>query len=139
MLANPELSEDTKEIDIASVTTQYVENRDELAKVRERHKQEVAPYLEVQERLNATLLDYLNKINAENVKSSAGTVYRTKKASASVSDMESFWSYVIATCDWDLVDRKANVSAVAEHIEKNGVAPPGVNYSQVNVVGVRRA
>ena len=38
-----------------------------------------------------------------------------------------------------LLDYKANVTAVKEHIEKhNGQAPPGVNYSEFRDVGVRR-
>jgi hypothetical protein len=44
---------------------------------------------------------------------------------------------VIGTEQWDLLDKKANVTAVTDYLNENGVLPPGVKYSTRFDVGVR--
>jgi hypothetical protein len=90
------------------------------------------------DKLNAVLLEHLNTINGESVRTEMGTVYRTEKKSAPLADPDAFMRYVIGNEQWDLLDRKANVTAVADFIEENNEAPPGVNFSTTYVVGVRR-
>jgi hypothetical protein len=47
--------------------------------------------------------------------------------------------YVIQHNAWDLIDRKANVTAVEGFINQHNSPPPGVNFASVFVAGVRRA
>jgi hypothetical protein len=90
------------------------------------------------DKLNAVLLEHLNVINGESVRTDTGTVYRTEKKSAGLADPDAFMRYVIGNEAWDLLDRKANVTAVSDFIEENNSPPPGVNFSTTYVVGVRR-
>jgi hypothetical protein len=99
----------------------------------------MAPFNETLEQLNGLLLQHLNDLNTNSASTDNGTVYRTEKKAASLADADAFMKHVIATGDFDLLDRKANVSAVAEYIETNNVPPPGVNFSSTYVVGVRRS
>jgi hypothetical protein len=46
--------------------------------------------------------------------------------------------FVIETQDWDLLDRKANVTAVQDYMQKTGELPPGVKLNRDMVAGVRR-
>jgi hypothetical protein len=46
--------------------------------------------------------------------------------------------YVIDNNLFDLLDRKANVTAVKDHVKEKGALPPGVNLSAIETVGVRR-
>jgi hypothetical protein len=96
------------------------------------------PYKEMLDKLNSVLLDHLNTINGESVRTDTGTVYRTEKKAASLADPDAFMRYVIGSEAWDLLDRKANVTAVSDFIEENNAPPPGVNFSTTYVVGVRR-
>jgi hypothetical protein len=126
-------------LDISKRVDQYVRLRDKITEMKERHKAELAPYNEALEKLNALLLSHLNEIEGESVRTEAGTVYRTEKKSASLADADAFMRFVIGTGSWDLLDRKANVTAVADFIEENdGHTPPGVNFSSTLIVGVRR-
>jgi hypothetical protein len=84
------------------------------------------------------LLNHLNAIGGNSLNTDAGTVYRTEKKSASLSDSTAFMDYVIANSAFDLLDRKANVTAVTEFVKENNTPPPGVNFSSAYVVGVRR-
>lgn len=125
--------------DIAKRVEQFVKLRDKIKEIKERHKTELQPFNATLEQLNALLLAHLNQVNGNSVATDAGTVYRTEKKSASLADAEAFMNYVIATQAWDLVDRKANVTAVEDFINSNHTPPPGVNYSSTHVVGVRRS
>jgi hypothetical protein len=46
--------------------------------------------------------------------------------------------YVIANQKFELLDRRANVTAVKEFVKENKEQPPGCNLSAVETVGVRR-
>ena len=118
---------------------QYVRLRDEIKRLDDEHKERMKSHREVLEKLNNVLLGHLNDINGDSVRTDTGTVYRIAKKSASLADPDAFMRFVIGEQAWDLLDRKANVTAVADFIEENESPPPGVNFSTTFVVGVRRA
>ncbi|KRQ07508.1 hypothetical protein [Bradyrhizobium manausense] len=78
-------------------------------------------------------------MNGNSVATDAGTVYRSEKKSASLADAQAFMDYVIQNNAWDLIDRKANVTAVEDFINQHNAPPPGVNWSSTFVAGVRRS
>lgn len=117
---------------------QYVKLRDLIKQKDDEHKEQMAPYRDLLDKLNSTLLDYLNKAGADSAATKVGTVYRTVKESASLEDADSFMRHVIGTESWELLERKANLAAVREFVTENGALPPGVKMSSIQVVGVRR-
>ncbi len=125
--------------DIAKRVEQYVKLRDLIKKKEEDHKKALAEAKETLEKLNSLLLAHLNGIGGDSVSTESGTVYRTEKKSASLADAEAFMDFVIANQAFDLIDRKANTTAVEEFIKENDTPPPGVNFSSRFVVGVRRS
>lgn len=125
--------------DVAKRIEQYVKLRDLIKSKDDAHKKSMAPFRETLEQLNSVLLAHLNSINGDSVSTESGTVYRTEKKSASIADAQAFMDYVIANGAWDLLDRKANTTAVEEFIKSQAVPPPGVNFSSTFVAGVRRA
>ena len=125
-------------VDISKRVAQYVALRD-LIKVKEtEQKKELEKAKKCLEDLNAILLNHLNEIGGNSLSTDAGTVYKTEKKSAPLADPAAFMSYVVDNAAFDLLDRKANVTAVSEFIKQNGAPPPGVNFSTAYVVGVRR-
>jgi hypothetical protein len=126
-------------VDINKRVQQYVKLRDEIKRMDDEHKEKLKPYKDTLEKLNAVLLQHLININGDSVRTEGGTVYRTAKKSASLADPEAFMRFVSANEAWDLLDRKANVTAVADFIEENNETPPGVNFTTTYVVGVRRS
>lgn len=118
---------------------QYVKLRDKIKEIETRHKEELSPYKETLEKLNAVILAHLTQVGGESIRTSAGTAYRTEKKSASLADPQAFMEYVVDNAAWDLLDRKANVKAVADYIDENNAPPPGVNFTSTFVVGVRRS
>lgn len=136
---------DPKDIDLSKYTfdklvKSFVTLRDHVKTIEDKHKAELAPMKELRERLEAAMLDKLNATGQDSAKTAFGTVYRTMRESASLEDATSFMRHVIGSEAWDLLDRKANTPACKKFAEENGGnLPPGVKFTQVYTVGVRRA
>jgi hypothetical protein len=127
-------------VDISKRIEQYVMVRDKIRATEARHEDELKPLKDIKDRLEGVLMaallaNGLDSIAAKGV----GTAYKTTKKSASLADAAAFRRHVIGTEAWDLVDWKANVSAVETFLSENQQLPPGVNFSQRDVVGVRKA
>lgn len=128
----------TKAPDMNVRVAQYVGLRDKIKALDDAHKEKMKPFREMLETLGGVLLDHLKNISADSVATNSGTVYKTVKNSASIADGTAFWQYVSENEEWDLIDKKANVSAVLDFIEQHNSPPPGVNFSSMITVGVRR-
>lgn len=124
---------------IDDLVAQMVKTRDKLKEADDAHKERTKVARDYKERLENALLAKLNDIGGESVKTAHGTVYRTTRRSATIADGGVFREYVITEGAFDLVDWKANASAVDDFIKNEGTPPPGVNYSTAYTVGVRRA
>lgn len=124
--------------DINEFIGKYVQLRDTIEKLDREHKEKMKPYREMLDQLGTTLLAHLNEINSDSIATQSGTVYRTTKKSATIADAGAFWEYVVSGANWDLIDKRANVTAVSAYVEEHKTLPPGINYSTTSVVGVRR-
>lgn len=124
---------------IDELVDQYIRLRDKIKEVEDAHKEKLKNAKEHLETLNNTLLERLNKLGGESVKTQHGTVYRTTKRSASIVDGDTFRQFVIGNEAFDLVDWRANANAVDDFIKDQKAPPPGVNFSTHYTVGVRRS
>jgi hypothetical protein len=126
---------------VDDMVAQYVRLRDALKEADEKHAAKTAGAREYLEKLNAVMLQKLSAIGADSVKTPSGTVYRKTRKSATLADAALFRQFIINTEQYDLADWRANAVAIADFITGvgKGSPPPGVNYSTVVDVGVRRA
>ena len=112
--------------------------RDLKAEIKEKHDAELKPINDTMEMMKDEFKQVLNGTNATNMKTAAGTVSLLNKQSASCSDLNAFWTWIITQGAFDMLDKKPNVTAITEYVKQHGVAPPGVNYSEYQDIGVRR-
>ena len=126
-------------VNIDELVRQYITLRDKIKEAEDAQKARLKDAKEHLEKLNSTLLDRLNQLGGESVKTSSGTVYRTTKRSASITDGDTFRQFVISNEAFDLVDWKANANAVDDFIKTESAPPPGVNFTTTFQVGVRRS
>lgn len=124
---------------IDELVSQYVRLRDKIKEAEDAHKAKLKNAKEHLENLNNTLLDRLNQLGGDSVKTQHGTVYRTTRRSATIADGDAFRQFVITNEAFDLVDWRANANAVDDFIKEQQAPPPGVNFSTAFTVGVRRA
>jgi hypothetical protein len=123
---------------VDQLVDQYVRLRDKLKAADDAHKKKTEQARAYLMMLNGKLLERLSEVGGESVKTPHGTVYQTTKRSASIADGDAFREYVINNGEFDLVDWRANSNAVDDYIKEHGAVPPGVNFSTMLTVGVRR-
>lgn len=125
-------------IDVDKRVEQFVRVRDLKAEMKARHDEEMKPLNDAIDMLKLELSTALNMANAENIKTSSGTVSVLTKVTASAADINAFWTWVVTQGAFDMLDKKPNVTAITEYVKQNGVPPPGVNYNVFRDIGVRR-
>lgn len=116
----------------------YVALRDRIKSMEEAHKVALAPFKEALDELNGRLLAILEDSGSEAIKTKYGTCYSAVRYTASLPDAQAFMDFVINNEKFDLLDRKANSTAVRAYVEENGTLPPGCNLSALRTAGVRR-
>lgn len=125
-------------IDVEKRIGQFVMLRDMKAALEEKHKGELKPITDTMEMIKDELKTAMLAVNVDNMKTSNGTASLKQKVSASASDINMFWTWIVTQGAFDMLDKKPNVTAITEYVKVNGVAPPGVNYNVLLDVGVRR-
>lgn len=124
----------------AELIAEYVDLRDRKTEATAR----VAEFMQMnfQQRIDEielTLLETLNAQGADSIKSAHGTAFKRIETSVTVADASEFKRHVIGTESWDLLDIRANKTAVKGFVEANdGKLPPGINMTQDTVISVRR-
>ncbi len=123
---------------LAKRIQQYVALRDHIKKLDEAHEAAKKPFADALNELNGHLQIFLDESGSDSVKTKWGTCYKSTRYTASLLDAQAFMNYVIQNEKFELLDRKANSTAVRAFVEENGGLPPGCNLSALSTVGVRR-
>lgn len=120
------------------LVAKFVAVRDHIDATTELQKEALAPFKKIKEDLGALILNKLQAQGADSVATPSGTAYVSTKRSATIADGEAFWDYVVGQKAWDLVDKKANAPAVEDFINEHKIMPPGINFTKIQTLGVRR-
>ncbi len=123
---------------IADVVKGYVQLRDDKAKMKKGHTEELAPINEKMGKIEAWLLRDLQSRSVQSQKTVEGTAFLQKSTSATVKDRDAFLKHVKDNDAWDLIENRAAKSVVEDHLENTGEIVPGVHYTKTIVVRVRR-
>jgi hypothetical protein len=122
---------------VAYYVAAYRGCRETIKRLNDEHEAKIKPLTDLQDMLTGWLQDYLEQAGADSIKTPNGTAYNTTRYTASLADSEAFMKFVLDNKQYDLLDRKANVTAVRAYVEEHSVLPPGVNLSSHSTVGVR--
>lgn len=117
---------------------QFVKVRDMLEALDKKHSAEREPLISLRDRLQGKIQEFMSQNKLENLKTAAGTAYTSSRTTASLADPHAFMEYVITSKQFDLLDRRANSTAVKAHVQDKGGLPPGCNLTTIETVGVRR-
>ncbi len=126
---------------IGELVETYVKLRDRKAERKAQYEQDVAKLDLAMQKIEVRLLDHFNETGSESVRTDSGTAYKSIKTSASIADRDSWFSWVLADPDerMTFVEARCSKKAVDEYVAEHGDLPPGVNYSQVAQVNIRRS
>ena len=87
----------------------------------------------------------MDTLGLDSVKSKHGTVYTTVFESVTVADAESFFEYVKQNDAYHLLEKRASKTEVLhimgdrEDSGRPNPPPPGLNYTAIRKLGVRKA
>ncbi len=116
----------------------YIQIRDSVKALSEKHAEEMRPLNEALGALEMGLQDVLNSTGGDSIKTKAGTAYRSSHVATKMEDWPSFINFVLQVGDTELLVRSANKTRVLEHME-SGAVVPGVSLSTVHRINVRRS
>ena len=117
----------------------FIECRDVIEAIKERHKQELAKPNQLKEMLTERLLDMLASTGQDMARTKFGTVSAATRDTASCSDPNIFVDYVREHDAYELMDRRPNSTACRAFLDEHGELPPGVKLNVLRYVNVRAA
>ena len=126
-------------MNVEAIVGAYIKVRDEVAQIKANHKAQLEPYTQALDKLEAQMLQVLSDAGVESMKTSAGTAYRSERTSVTVADKSAFMDYIESNRAFDLLDVRANKTAVEGFMAENQDVPPGVNIRREVAVNFRRA
>jgi hypothetical protein len=121
----------------AQMIEKYLQLRQKLRNIEARHKLEIAPYLEIKERLEMAMLDHLNREGLDSQKCEAGTAFKSTVTSVTVSDWAKTLDFIRANEMWELLEGRVAKGAAVEIVQEREAPIPGVEISQMTVLRVR--
>lgn len=124
---------------VDDIVAAYVRLRDQKAELKAQQAEALKPYDEALAKLEAEALRILSDTGVESMKTSVGTVYQSVAMSATVQDKSAFMDYIKEHQAFDLLDVRANKTAVQDFVTENQDTPPGVVIRREMKVGFRRA
>ena len=142
---------DIKTMPVAELVKAYIDIRDKKAQLKAELTKQMQPYDTALYQIETEMLDRMQQTGVDSMKTSAGTAYRTTKTSVSVADKAAFLEFIVdkvvdalrnkenAFPCFDMLDLKANKTAVEGYLSEKDELPPGVNMRREEAVGFRRA
>lgn len=104
--------------------------------IEERHKAELAPFVEFMEKAKNTILNFLNQTGQQNAKTKLGTAYKKELISYRIEDRDAFMRHVIGAADWEALNWSVNKSRADDEFSKSQQLLPGVTRSVIVGLGV---
>lgn len=119
----------------------YVQVRDKKAELKKAYEEQARKFDAALEKMEGMILQIFDETGQDSAKTQFGTAYVSTRASATVADREAFLGWVLQDPAERTIFLENRVSKVAVEQYK-GVhddLPPGINWSSILTVGVRRS
>lgn len=117
----------------------YIQLRDYKKSAEDEFKKSLKRVNEAMDKLEADLLNDLNQSGATSLSCDSGTVYKNMQTSATVEDRNAFLDFLLTNNLLEALDVKANKTFVKDYMEEHGHVVPGIKFTQLATVGVRRS
>lgn len=117
--------------------TNYLRLRDHKKRADAEFKVSMERVNAAMAKLEAGLMADIQASGANSIAGDGGTVYIKTQSSASVKDRDAFFQFVFATKNLELLDARAN-KAIVRELQAKGTVVPGVNYTEIQQIGVRK-
>lgn len=127
------------ELDDVSLLRLFIGLRDRRAQRKAAYDEDDAGDKEKQNKIEVEFLRRFQDRGIDNVSArDVGTAYKSTRSSATVADWDAFLDHVRDNEAWEMLERRVNKTAVEQFKSVDGDLPPGVNWSETQVVNFRR-
>lgn len=125
---------------IDQIVAKYVEFRDALDRKQKALDAELAPMKAGMVTIENYLMDLANKTGQTKFGTPSGTAFITTKTGCNVADWDVVKKFVLDNNAWNLLNKAVNKTAVGEYMDANNQqTPPGVNWTTMKAIQIRRA
>lgn len=115
------------EMRVDALVEAYRAIRDQLGTDRKAYKSREAKLKTQLHIISMSLLNKGDEMGVDNFNTAHGTAYRHKKESFRVENWEAFVAYLVASGNFQAVQKRVSPNAVKEIREQDGGLPPGVS------------
>ena len=127
------------ELDDVSLLKLFIGLRDRRAQRKAAYDEDDASDKGRQNKIEIEFLRRFQDRGIDNVSArDVGTAYKSVRASATVADFDALLDHVRENDAWELLEHRVNKTAVEQFKAVDGDLPPGVNWSETQVVNFRR-
>ena len=122
------------------VTATYVKIRDERSRLKKQYEAEDLKLKDQLEVLDGHLLQKLQELGVESVRTAHGTVYQSTSIKPSCGDWSAFGDWIIENNVIEALERRVKKSFIVEYMADNkDELPPGISILKEYEVTVRRS
>jgi hypothetical protein len=127
------------ELDDVSLLKMFIALRDRRARRKADYNADDAGDKDKQSNIEVEFLKRFNERGIDNVSSNGvGTAYRSTRVSATVADWDSLLDFIKEDDAWEMLERRVSKTAIEQYRDENNDLPPGVNWSETQVINFRR-
>ena len=127
------------DLDDASLLKTFIGLRDRRSRRKADYQTEDSGDKNKQERIEEEFLKRFGERGIDNVSTKGvGTAYKTIRTSASVADWDELFGFIQEEGAWEMLERRVNKTAVEQFKSVHADLPPGINWSETQVINFRR-
>ena len=122
------------------VTETYVKIRDRRTELKRAYEIEDLKLKDQLEVLEGHLLQTLQDLGAESVRTAHGTVYQSVSVKPSCQDWTALYAWIAENDAFDALERRVKKSFITEYMtDNNDELPPGITVMKEYTVTIRRS
>lgn len=127
------------DLDDVSLLRLFIGLRDRRAQRKAAYDDDDSSDKDKQNKIEVEFLRRFQERGIDNVSArDVGTAYKSTRSSATVADWDAFLDHVQDSGAWEMLERRVNKTAIEQFKAENDDLPPGVNWSETQVVNFRR-
>ena len=124
---------------IDDLVRKYIALRDKKATLAAEIKAKLEPIDRGLALAEAAILQHLQAVGGESIRTPNGTAYKTTRVSCTVQEWEPLLAWIQENNAWEMLDKRVNKTGVESYKEEHNDLPPGVKWDEAVTVNVRRS
>jgi hypothetical protein len=126
-------------VNLDEVVGKYIQLRDKKAQIKKEYDTKIAKYDEAMEKIEGVILKVFDELGGvQSLRTTHGTPYVQLRESVTVADRDSYFDFVRKEGAWEMLESRANKTAVLQYKQEHGELPPGLNYRAERIINIKR-